>query len=123
MNPDFLILQAQFKALRNLFLGILPSVYKDSDRVWLNKYLLWQYEREFLLSDCSTQPSSPEKETLEHRCLQLSVLMDIAYIRGNLELFGVTRYISPHSAALAQRVIQESEEYEEEMIQVIDKYL
>lgn len=121
MNSDLLILQAQFKALRNLFQGILPSIYKDSDQVWLNKYLLWQFERDFLLSDCRKKLSSPEKKTLEHRCFQLSVLMDVAYIRGSLEEFGLNRYISSPSLELAQKVIQGAEDYEEEMCRLIDE--
>lgn len=47
--------------------------------------------------------------------------MDVAYIRGSLEEFGLNRYISSPSLELAQKVIQGAEDYEEEMCRLIDE--
>lgn len=123
MSIELLMMKAQINAFRNLFLGMLGGILKDSDEVWLRKYQLWEFEREHLLSFQQSGLSSPDQKVLEHRRLQLEFLMNIAYIAGNLENYELVRYISPESADLAKRVYQESDKTEQSMLSLIDKLL
>ena len=121
MNIDFLMLKAQFNALRNFYMGHLGS-NPDKDIAWRDKYLLWEFERDLLSSCDNTQLSSPENEILERRRFQLQVLMDVAYLQGHLEQFGVARLIQPGSREIADAVFRNSDGSEETMIPLIDRY-
>ena len=120
MNTDFILLKAQFNALRNLYMARLSN--RGKDIAWLDKYILWKYEREILLSEDNTPLPSPESERLERRRFQLQVLMDVAYIQGHLEQFDLIRYISPDAYNIASEVGQHSDCSEESMLPLIDKY-
>lgn len=121
MNADFLILKAQFNALRNHYMSHLGN-NPDKDIVWRDKYLLWLFERELLSSCDNTQLPSPESETLERRRFQLQALMDVAYLQGHLEQFGVARLIQPESREIADAVFRDSDGSEETMLPLIDRY-
>ena len=97
---------------------------------WLNKYLLWTFEREHLpLSfDEVAQPSSPGSDDnaseqyqkmIDRRRYQLQVLCDIACIVGNLD---TDRLIDPESRRIALDVYNRSDGSEEGMIPLIDEY-
>ena len=126
MNLEVILLKAQLEALRNYYVSSLATLFshdeEKNDKVWLAKYFLWRFERENL-SSLGTQPDldSPEKEVIIHRCFQLEVLMDVAYIQGDLEGYDVTRVIFPHHIARANDVFEKSDGSEESMISIIDK--
>lgn len=124
MNADFILLYEQFQSLRNHYMRQLGDLKKKD--VWYEKYLLWKFERDrllgYVLSANSTQLPSPEIEKLEHRRFQLQVLMDVAYIQGDLEQRGVLRMTSPQDYEIAQNVFQKSDGSEETMIPLIDQY-
>lgn len=58
MNTDFILLKAQFDALRSYFTSLLPTIFEHDkekeDKVWLAKFLLWKNERDFLAPFDST---------------------------------------------------------------------
>lgn len=53
MDIDMILLEAKFEALRTYFTSLLPVIFKDDpckdDKVWLAKYLMWEFERANLL--------------------------------------------------------------------------
>ena len=111
---------------RSYYVSSLATLFshdeEKNDKVWLAKFFLWRFERENL-SSLGTQPDldSPEKEVIIRRCFQLEVLMDVAYIQGDLEGYDVTRVIFPHHIARANDVFEKSDGSEESMISIIDK--
>lgn len=126
MNLEVILLKAQLEALRNYYVSSLVTLFshdeKKNDKVWLAKFLLWRFERDNL-SSLESLPTlaSPEKEVINHRCFQLEVLMDVAYIQGDLEGYDVTRVIFPHHIVRANDVFEKSDGSEESMISIIDK--
>lgn len=123
---DQILLNAKVNAMRTYFVSLLPVIYqgdkeKDS-KVWLAKYLLWQFERESLAPyDYTNTLSSPEKERISRRRFQLQVLMDVAYIQGQLEGYDILRKVDSYAAAQAQQVFEKSVDgSEESMIPLID---
>ena len=121
MNEDFIIFKAQFDAMRTMFLAnVIPDMAKgsegnpDTDKVWLYKFLLWEFERENLSAaswHCpGTSHTTPETALIDERRFHLQTLATIAYIKGRLEEFqGVE--IPPHclfqdSVRFAKRVLQ-----------------
>lgn len=126
MNADFLLLKTQVEALRNCFMSLLPTIFEHDkekeDKVWLAKYLLWKNERDLLssfeLTDCIP---SLEKEKISHRRFQLQVLMDVAYIQGQLEGYDIPRIIDSYAAAQALKVFEQSDGTEETMLPLIDE--
>lgn len=127
METDFIIMKAQFGALRNYFTSLLPVVFEHdkekADKVWLAKYLLWSFERENLAPYSSlANQASLETERINHRRFQLQVLMDVAYIQGHLEEYGIPRKIDSDSARLANMIFEQSDGSEETMIPLIDKF-
>lgn len=126
MNTDFILLKAQFEALRNYFTSLLPYIFEQDpsrdDKVWLAKYLLWQFERDNLAPFDYTDSLAPlEKERISHRRFQLQVLMDVAYIQGSLEGYGILRRVDSYAAAQARQVFAQSDGSEETMLPLIDK--
>lgn len=125
MNEDFIILKAQFHALRNYFTSLLPTIFqhdkeKDS-KVWLAKYLLWKFERDNLAPyDLEGSHKSPDQGKIGRRRFQLQVLMDVAYIQGQLEGYGIPRLVGSYDAVQAQRVFENSDGSEETMLPLID---
>lgn len=125
MDTDFIMLQARFDALRTYFLSLLPTIFEhDSEKdskVWLAKYLLWQNEREFLspFSFADTH-GSLDQDRINRRLFQLQVLMDVAYIQGRLEEYGILRKVDSYAAAQALKVFDNSDKTEETMIPLID---
>lgn len=124
MDTDLMLLKAQNDAFRTYFLSLLPVIMgDDTDRVWLAKYFLWRFERENLAPfDYKLSPDAPAKVRIGRRRFQLQVLMDVAYIRGHLEAFGISRRISPDAAALADSVYSRSDGSEARMTDVIDGF-
>ena len=122
---DQILLNAKVNAMRDYFISLLPTIYqhdkeKDS-KVWLAKYTLWQFERETLAPyDYTTQLSSPERERISRRRFQLQVLMDVAYIQGQLEGYDIIRKVDSYAASQAQQVFEKSDGSEESMIPLID---
>ncbi len=128
MDEEFYIFKAQFDAMRTMFLAnVIPNMAKgnggnpDTDRVWLYKFLLWEFERENL-SDASwhcseTSHTTPETALIDERRFHLQTLATIACIKGRLEEFqGVE--IPPHclfqdSVRFAKRVIQSATGFSE----------
>ena len=125
MKEDFIILKAQFEAMRNYFTSLLPTIFqhdkeKDS-KVWLAKYLLWKFERDNLAPyDSEGSHKSLEQDKIGRRRFQLQVLMDVAYNQGQLEGYDIPRKVSSDAAAQAQRVFESSDGSEETMIPLID---
>lgn len=128
MDIELLLLKAQLKAIRSHYMYFISNHPKKDE--WLNKYLLWTFEREHLpLSfDEVAQPSSPDlvdhisdqsQKLLDRRRHQLQVLCDVACIVGNL---GVDRLIHPESRRIALDVYNRSDGSEEGMIPLIDEY-
>ncbi|MBR1652999.1 MAG: hypothetical protein IJ692_06385 [Alloprevotella sp.] len=125
MNEDFIILKAQFHALRNYFTSLLPTIFrhdKEMDsKVWLAKYLLWKFERDNLAPyDLEGSHKSPDQGKIGRRRFQLQVLMDVAYIQGQLEGYGIPRLVGSYDAVQAQRVFENSDGSEETMLPLID---
>lgn len=126
MDTEFVIMKAQFMALRNYFTSLLPTIFshdkEQSDKVWLAKFCLWRFERENLVPYSSlANQTSPETKQIDHRRFQLQVLMDVAYIRGHLEEYGILHGISQHSADFANKVYEASDGSETSMISLIEK--
>lgn len=125
MDNELIIIKAQFNALRNYFTSLLPTIFqndreKDS-KVWLAKYLLWKFELENLAPyDSEDSHKSPAQDTIGRRRFQLQVLMDVAYIQGQLEGYGILRLVGSYDAAQAQRVFENSDGSEESMLPQID---
>lgn len=125
MKQDYIILNAQLGALRTYFKSLLPIIFQhdpDTDeKVWLAKYLLWQSERELLAPyDSEASSGSPDSDTIGRRRFQLQVLMDVAYIQGRLEEYGIARIVDSYAAAQAQQVFDNSDKSEETMLPLID---
>ncbi len=122
---DQILLNAKVDAMRTYFISLLPTIYqhdkeKDS-KVWLEKYTLWQFERESLAPyEITEKLSSPERERINRRRFQLQVLMDVAYIQGQLEGYDIIRKVDSYAAAQAQQVFEKSDGSEESMIPLID---
>ena len=121
-----ILLEAKFEALRTYFTSLLPVIFKDdphkSDKIWLAKYLMWEMERANLLPFDYTDKLSPrQKDRISHRRFQLQVLMDVAYIQGSLEEYGILRRVDSYAAAQAHQVFSESDKSEEGMLPLIDK--
>lgn len=126
MDTDLIIMKAQFGALRNLLLSILPTFFEHdknaAEKTWLAKFCLWRFERENLVPYSSlANRNSPETEQIDRRRFQLQILMDVAYIRGHLEEYGILHGISRHSADFANRIYESSDGTEASMISLIDK--
>ncbi len=125
MDTELIMLKAQVEALRNYFTSLLPTIFqndreKDS-KVWLAKFLLWNFERQNLSPyDFSDTLPTPEKDRISHRRHQLQVLMDVAYIQGQLEEYGILRKVDSYAAAQAQQVYDQSDHSEETMLPLID---
>lgn len=125
MNADIIILKAQVEAMRNYFTSLLPTIFqhdkeKDS-KVWLAKYLLWESERGLLAPyEIEESHNSHEKDRISRRRFQLQVLMDVAYIQGQLEEYDIPRKVSSDAAAQALRLFHLSGGSEEAMIPLID---
>ena len=125
MDTEIIMLKAQVEALRNYLTSLLPTIFqndkeKDS-KVWLAKYLLWDLERQNLSPyEVSDTLTTPEKDRIGHRRHQLQVLMDVAYIQGKLEEYGILRKVDSFSASQAQQVFDQSDHSEETMLPLID---
>lgn len=109
--------------MRNYFTSLLPIIFKkEKDKVWLAKYLIWNFERELLSPYAYTDKhDSPEKDRIDRRRFQLQVLMDVAYIQGNLEAYGILRKVDSDAAAQALDIYTHSDGSEETMLPLIDK--
>jgi len=122
---DQILLNAKVNAMRDYFISLLPVIFrgdkeKDS-KVWLAKYTLWQFERESLAPyEITEKPSSPERERISRRRFELQVLMDVAYIQGQLEEYDILRKVDSYAAAQALQVFEKSDGSEESMIPLID---
>lgn len=119
-----ILLKAQFQALRDSFIGLLPDIFHgDKQEVWRAKFNLWSFERELLAPFENKGNLSPlEREIFCHRRFQLQVLMDVAYIQGRLEEYDIPRIIDSYAAAQALQVFQQSVDgSEERMLPLIDK--
>lgn len=126
MDIDMILLEAKFEALRTYFTSLLPAIFKDDprkdDKVWLAKYLMWEFERANLLPFDYTDKLSPQqKGRISHRRFQLQVLMDVAYIQGHLEEYGILRRVDSYAASQALQVFSESDKSEDGMLPLIDK--
>ena len=129
MNIELEMLKAQHEALRTYFMSLLPTIFSqdeqqklDGSKTWLAKYFLWRFERENLSSLSSKiSQSSPGLAKIEHRRFQLQVLMDVAYIQGELEGYDLIRKISRADAELANHVFSDSDGSEAGMIQLIEE--
>lgn len=125
MDTELIMLKAQVEAFRNYFTSLLPTIFqndreKDS-KVWLAKYLLWHFERQNLSPyDFADTLPTPEKDRISHRRHQLQVLMDVAYIKGRLEEYGITRKVDSYAASQAEQVYAQSDHSEETMLPLID---
>lgn len=130
MNIEFEMLKAQHEALRNYFLSLLPYIFrthpnekKDGSKTWFAKFCLWRFEREILAPlDFQSDLDAPAKEQISHRRFQLQVLMDVAYIRGHLEVYDIIRPVAPAARALADTVHSRSDGSEADMCRVIDEF-
>lgn len=92
-NTDFILLKAQFDALRIWAITRNLDNISSQDR-WMSKYTLWRLERENLSSHKTTHTSSPETlDKIHQREYELQLLLDTAYYHGNLQEYEITRYI------------------------------
>lgn len=125
MDTELIMLKAQVEAFRNYFTSLLPTIFqndreKDS-KVWLAKYLLWHFERQNLSPyDFADTLPTPEKDRISRRRHQLQVLMDVAYIQGRLEEYGIIRKVDSYAASQAEQVYAQSDHSEETMLPLID---
>ena len=124
MNTDLIILKSQVQAMHNYFTSLLPVLLKgNKSKVWLAKFLMWQFERELLAPFSYTDKNaSLEKEKIDRRRFQLQVLMDVAYIQGHLEEHDITWIISSDAAVRALDIYNSSQGCEETMLPLIDKF-
>lgn len=95
----------------------------DGSKVWYAKYFIWKFERQNLSPlSYKLQPASPDLKKIDRRCFQLQILMDVAYIQGGLEEYGIPRKISQHEQSLADHVFYDSDGGEDGMVFLIDQY-
>jgi hypothetical protein len=125
MDTEFIMLKAQVEAFRNYFTSLLPTIFQNDRekdcKVWLAKYLLWHFERQNLSTyDFADTLPTPEKDKISRRRHQLQVLMDVAYIQGRLEEYGITRKVDSYAASQAAQVYAQSDHSEETMLPLID---
>lgn len=125
MDTELIMLKAQVEAFRNYFTSLLPTIFQNdkekNSKVWLAKYCLWKFERDNLAPfDFSDTLPTPEKDRISHRRHQLQVLMDVAYIQGQLEEYGILRRVDSYAAAQAEHVYAQSDHSEETMLPLID---
>ena len=121
MNIENIMLNAKIDALRNAYAIFLRATFKDDQKFWYSQYLLWKFERDSLKSYSILSKLLPEeKGKVANRRFQLQVLLDVAYIQGQLEELGIIRKVSSYAAAQAERVYSLSDHSEESMIEIID---
>src|SRR5574343_998518 len=111
MDTDRIMLKAQVEAFRNYFTSLLPTIFQNdkekNSKVWLAKYCLWKFERDNLASfDFADTLQTPEKDRISRRRHQLQVLMDVAYIQGQLEEYGILRKVDSYAAAQAEQIYE-----------------
>ena len=115
------MLNAKIDALRNAYAIFLRATFKDDQKFWYSQYLLWKFERDSLKSYSILSKLLPEeKGKVANRRFQLQVLLDVAYIQGQLEELGIIRKVSSYAAAQAERVYSLSDHSEGSMIEIID---
>lgn len=110
---DFLMFKAQVEALRTWTI-IKFAQDQNLQLIWKSKYHLWQLERENLQAQETTWRASPGSSRVCQRIYELQILLDVAYIRGDLQEFGINRYIDTIISERAECVAPE--EYDEETI-------
>lgn len=129
MDKDFVMLKAQFEALRTIFMtNITYTMATDSrgktdpDKVWLYKFLLWKFEREnlspFSFSDYSESSlDAHEIESVNERRFHLQILETIACIKGRLEGYKELEIpfhcLHSDNILFAQKVLRVSEGHSE----------
>ena len=89
MTTNEMILQAQITSLRRVADVLLLHFWSDAENktqlIWFSRYLNYKYERDILASsDFGLTDSGQQPELLARRRYHLQVLMDIAYLQGNL---------------------------------------
>ena len=93
-NTDFILLKAQFEALRTWTM-IKCTENLTSRLKWKSKYFLCRLERENLPFADETHVSSLETKRIDRRRYELQWLLDISYVWGHLEEDDEWRYIDP----------------------------
>ena len=122
-NSDPILLYAQIQALRKSMIDLFES-YEDNSASWVHKYYLWKDERDALAPYAySEKLSAHQKAQISRRRFQLQVLMDVAYIQGNLEAIGIPRVIGLYAAAQVEKLAQQSDLSEEQMLSLIDRIM
>ena len=121
MDLEKIMLQARVDAMRETFAIFLRAHFKNESDYWYCQYLLWTFERDILMPyDFSSSIPPEEKGRVANRRFQLQVLLDVAYIQGDLEELGIIRKVSSYAAAQAERVYSLSDHSEGSMIEIID---
>ena len=134
-NVDFLMLKAEVAALRNAFLGFVKAMSdsesdlesdseSDSESyVWLNRFLLWKFERENL-AECRTHMRTSQSiEKISRRRHLLQILCDIAFLEGELEYCGEVRKLSELDREIAADVFLNSDGTEDSLIREAERFL
>lgn len=126
MTTNEMLLQAQITSLRRatdaLLLHFLSDEENKTQFIWLSRYLNYKYERDILASSGFGQPDSGgQPELLSRRRYHLQVLMDIAYLQGNLGELNIVRRIAPQDAALANKVFESYDGFDESLFRAIDE--
>lgn len=111
MTTNEMILQAQITSLRRVADVLLLHFWSDAENktqlIWFSRYLNYKYERDILASsDFGLTDSGQQPELLARRRYHLQVLMDIAYLQGNLGELNIVRRVAPQDAALANKVLR-----------------
>lgn len=112
-DVDFLLLKAQVDALRT-WAVIRDAQGLSLQYIWKSRYLLWLQERENLQELETTLPASLDSNRVYQRIYELQILLDVAYIRGDLQEFEIVRYID--AITLEKAKVVAPEDYDEETI-------
>lgn len=120
MTTNEIILQAQITSLRRVADVLLLHFWSDAENksqlIWFSRYLNYKYERDILASsDFGLTDSGQQPELLARRRYHLQVLMDIAYLQGNLGELNIVRRIAPQDAALANKVFESYDGFDESL--------
>jgi len=126
MTTNEMILQAQITSLRRVADVLLLHFWSDAENktqlIWFSRYLNYKYERDILASsDFGLTDSGQQPELLARRRYHLQVLMDIAYLQGNLGELNIVRRVAPQDAALANKVFESYDGFDESLFRAIDE--
>lgn len=122
-DSNYILLKAAVGANRQALALVFKAFSNgDENMAWFVNFALYGFEQNNLSRYAEeAQLDAQTADAINRRLFQLRVLMDVAYIRGNLQSRGNMREISPDARALADSVYTQSNGTEESMLTLIDE--